>query len=65
MRVLLIVYDNDSYIHWFPQGMAYIAAVLRARQIDVTIYNQDVHHKRKPFGTEYDEWVKQYGTSSD
>jgi len=21
MRVLLVVYDNDSYIHWFPQGL--------------------------------------------
>jgi anaerobic magnesium-protoporphyrin IX monomethyl ester cyclase len=28
MRILLVVYDNDSYIHWFPQGLAYIAAVL-------------------------------------
>ncbi|MDP2167691.1 MAG: radical SAM protein [Thermodesulfovibrionales bacterium] len=44
MRVLLIVYDNDSYIHWFPQGLAYIAAVLRKNGIDVTVYNQDKHH---------------------
>jgi anaerobic magnesium-protoporphyrin IX monomethyl ester cyclase len=44
MRVLLVVYDNDSYTHYFPQGLAYIAAVLRANGIDVEIYNQDVHH---------------------
>ncbi|MCP4118194.1 MAG: B12-binding domain-containing radical SAM protein [Desulfobacteraceae bacterium] len=44
MKVLLVVYDNDSYIHWFPQGMAYIAAVLRNHGYDVEIYNQDVHH---------------------
>lgn len=44
MRVLLVVYDNDSFIHWFPQGLAYIAAVLRQAGYDVEIYNQDVHH---------------------
>ena len=40
----MIVYDNDSYIHWFPQGLAYIAAVLKQAGYDVEIYNQDVHH---------------------
>lgn len=44
MRILLVVYDNDSYIHWFPQGLAYIAAVLEQRGYDVVVYNQDVHH---------------------
>ena len=44
MRVLLVVYDNDSYIHWFPIGLSYIAAVLKQHHIDVEIYNQDVHH---------------------
>lgn len=34
MRVLLIVYDNDSYIHLFPSGIAYIASVLRKEGID-------------------------------
>lgn len=44
MRILLIVYDNESYIHWFPQGLAYIAAVLKKKGHEVEIYNQDVHH---------------------
>jgi radical SAM superfamily enzyme YgiQ (UPF0313 family) len=44
VRILLVVYDNDSYIHWFPQGLAYIAAVLRANGHDVAVYNQDLHH---------------------
>jgi len=44
MKILLIVYDNDSYIHWFPQGIAYIAAVLKNAGHEVTIYNQDFHH---------------------
>ena len=44
MKVLLIVYDNDSYIHWFPQGLAYIAAVLLQEGHEVEIYNQDMHH---------------------
>ncbi len=44
MRFLLVVYDNDSYIHWFPQGLAYIAAALRQSGVEVEIYNQDLHH---------------------
>lgn len=44
MRVLLVVYDNDSYIHWFPQGLAYIASALRNDGHEVVIYNQDLHH---------------------
>ncbi|MGE5397975.1 MAG: B12-binding domain-containing radical SAM protein, partial [Chitinophagales bacterium] len=37
-------YDNDSYISWFPQGLAYIAAVCRQAGHQVKIYNQDVYH---------------------
>ncbi len=44
MRVLLVVYDNGSYIHVFPLGLAYIASVLRRAGHEVVIYNQDVHH---------------------
>ena len=44
MRVLLVVYDNDSYIPWFPQGIAYIAAILEKNDIDVEIFHQDIHH---------------------
>ncbi|MFA4884204.1 MAG: radical SAM protein [Candidatus Margulisiibacteriota bacterium] len=44
MRVLLVVYDNDSYIHWFPQGLGYIAAVLLKAGHEVEIYSQDQHH---------------------
>jgi len=44
MRVLLVVYDNDSYIHWFPQGLSYVAAVLLKAGHEVEVYNQDVHH---------------------
>lgn len=44
MRILLIAYDNESYIHWFPLGLAYIASVLRKHKHDVAIYNQDKFH---------------------
>jgi len=53
MRVLLVVYDNDSYIHWFPQGLAYIAAVLEAHGVDVDIYQQDLHHWPEEHLTEH------------
>ena len=53
MRILLVVYDNESYIHWFPQGLAYIAAVLLKEGYDVEIYNQDKNHYPEDHLTEY------------
>lgn len=44
MRILLVVYDNDSYIHWFPQGLAYIASVWRNLGHEIVVYNQDIYH---------------------
>jgi radical SAM superfamily enzyme YgiQ (UPF0313 family) len=44
LRILLIVYDNDSFIHWFPQGLAYIASVLRNAGHEIVIYQQDQFH---------------------
>lgn len=53
MRILFVIYDNESYIHYFPQGVAYIAAVLKRRGYDVVIYNQDIHHYSETHLTEY------------
>jgi len=44
MRVLLIPYDNDSYMHWFPQGLAHIAASLVTAGHEVIVYSQDKFH---------------------
>jgi len=53
MKILLIVYDNGSYIHWFPQGLAYIASILRQHDHYVEIYNQDYHHHPEEHLTKY------------
>lgn len=53
MRVLLIVYDNDSYIHNLPIGLLYIASVLKLHNIEVEIYKQDLHHYPDNHLTEY------------
>ena len=53
MKILLIVYDNGSYIHYFPVGTAYIASVLRKEGYEVEIYNQDVHHYPEEHLTDY------------
>jgi len=53
MRVLLIVYDNDSYIHTFPSGTGYIASTLLSEGHEVEIYNQDMHHYPEEHLTSY------------
>ena len=53
MRVLLVVYDNDSYIHWFPMGPAYIATALRNAGHHVAIYSQDQRHYPATHLTQY------------
>jgi radical SAM superfamily enzyme YgiQ (UPF0313 family) len=44
MRVLLIAYDNGSYVSEFPLGLGYLAAVLRKEGHQVCIYSQDIYH---------------------
>jgi radical SAM superfamily enzyme YgiQ (UPF0313 family) len=44
MKILLVIYDNDSHVSMFPLGSAYIAAACRHAGHDVKIYNQDVYH---------------------
>ncbi|MDP3880109.1 MAG: radical SAM protein [Dehalococcoidales bacterium] len=53
MRVLLIAYDNDSYIHAFPLGLAYVASALRNQGHEVQVYNQDVYHYPESHLTEF------------
>jgi radical SAM superfamily enzyme YgiQ (UPF0313 family) len=53
MRVCLVVYDNESYIHWFPIGLAYIGAILRQSGYEVVVYSQDVNHWADEHLTEY------------
>lgn len=44
MRILLIVYDNASYISQFPIGIAQLTAIFEQHGHDVVIYNQDIEH---------------------
>lgn len=53
MRILLVVYDNDSFINEFPIGLAYIAAALRNENHNVVVYNQDQFHYKDKHLTEY------------
>lgn len=53
MKVLLIAYDNDSHISFFPLGLAYIASALRNDGHKIEIYEQDVYHYPDKHLTEY------------
>lgn len=44
MKILFIIYDNESFLTSFPQGIAYLAAVLRKKGCEISIYPQDVYH---------------------
>ena len=39
MKFLLIIYNNDSYISFFPQGMAYLAGALLENKNEVEIFD--------------------------
>jgi len=53
VKVLLVVYDNDSFISEFPLNIAYVASALRDAGHDVSIYNQDVYHYPESHLTDY------------
>lgn len=44
MRILLVAYDNEARISYFPLGLGYIASACRNAGHDVVIYNQDIYH---------------------
>lgn len=44
MKILLVAYDNDSHISFFPLGIAHIASACRRAGHEVKIYNQDIYH---------------------
>ena len=52
-NVLLISYDNDSYVPLFPQNIFYLLGALKKRGHTVGVWFQDVHH-------EPDEKLKQF-----
>ena len=53
MKILLVIYDNDAFIQYFPQGSAYIAAALLKEGYEVEIYNQDKYHYPDEHLTKY------------
>ena len=52
-KILLIAYDNGSYTHHFPLGIAYIASVLENEGHEVEIYSQDWNHWPEEHLTKY------------
>ena len=44
MKILFVIYDNESYMTCFPLGVGYLASALRQRGYEISIYNQDVYH---------------------
>ncbi len=44
MNCLLLAYNNDSLVHYFPLGLSYIASALQSVDAEVVIYPQDKYH---------------------
>ncbi len=53
MKVLLISYNNEDYIHYFPLGLAYVASAMRENGHDVEVYSQDVYRYTEAHLTDY------------
>lgn len=53
MKVLLIAYDNNSRISFFPAGLAYVASAIRNAGHTVEIYQQDIYHYSEEHLTDY------------
>ncbi len=46
-NVLLISYDNDSHIPFFPMNLFYLAGALKDAKHNVGIWLQDIHHGKE------------------
>lgn len=44
LRICLVVYDNDDFIHVFPMGLGYISGALKKAGHEIVVWNQDLHH---------------------
>lgn len=53
MKILMVVYDNESYISFFPLGLAYLASAARNAGHEVHVYQQDVYHWPDSFLTKF------------
>lgn len=53
MKVLLVSYDNDNSIAYFPLGLGYLASAIRNDGHEVVIYQQDVYHYPQSHLTNY------------
>ncbi len=54
MKILFIMYDNQSSKNHMPVGPCYVAGYVKANgYVDITYYNQDVYHYPEEHLTEY------------
>ena len=44
IKILFIVYDNESYVHTFPHGVSYLISYLESKGFEVDVYSQDIYH---------------------
>lgn len=44
MKILFIIYDNESFLTYFPMGAGYLVAALRNAGYTVDVYDQNIYH---------------------
>ncbi len=53
MKILFVVYDNESFLTYFPMGIAYLVSAAIKAGYEVGVYDQNIYHLPEAHLVEY------------